>query len=82
MKIWMIIGVIALVAVLAVSGLFLAKNNFAKADVSTTGNAISSGSSCACGADCGCGCKGQCGTGTGGSCGCSATGGKCSAAKS
>ncbi len=81
MKIWMIIGVIALVALLAFGGLFLVKNNLAKADTAT-GDAISSGSSCACGADCGCGCKGQCGTGTESSCGCAATGGKCSASKS
>jgi hypothetical protein len=58
MKIWLIVGVIALVAVLAFGGLFLTKNNFAKADASTTGNTLSSG--CGCGENCACGCKGQC----------------------
>jgi len=78
MKIWLIIGVIALVAVLAVSGLFLAKN-LAKADASTAG-VVSDGTSCGCGVDCACGCKGQCTQGS--ACGCQSTGGKCSASKS
>jgi hypothetical protein len=70
MKILLMLGIIALVAVLAIGGIFAAKN-LAKAE--TTQSSISPG--CGCGADCACGCKGQCTQGS--DCGCLS--GTCSA---
>ncbi len=87
MRIWLIIGIIALVAVLAFGGLFLTKNNLVKADTSI-GSTINQASGCGCGEDCACGCKGQCTEGSDRGClkgsGCSAAnsaGGSCGCLK-
>jgi uncharacterized membrane protein YqiK len=83
MKIWLIIGIIALVAVLAVGGLFLTKN-LAKAETGTAN--VISGTGCGCGENCACGCQGKCTEGSDCGClkgeGCSAkTGGSCGCSK-